>query len=103
MVKKFADFVIKGVHYDDRGSSKSISTANVFIDLGDYFGTGGKVSRESIINFIDAGFSFHTVVLGDEGWEDGKNVIVEKIEGKRYIKTESNNTTKDNLDGILEY
>lgn len=61
-------------------------------------GTRWKMTQEAAIKAIEDGkYAFYTHVGGESSW-----VIVASREGRKYLKTEADTTTKDNLLSLPE-
>lgn len=107
---KWADKVIVAVHYSDSGkSNRIIDTLKVCDDKGDKLGSEVTYSREKVISDINKGISYVTAYKSkkskdsEKTYDEGKKVIVYTVKSKDYIKTERNEKTEDNLDGIEEF
>lgn len=107
-MKKWADKVIVAVHYSDSSeSNRIIESLKVRDDEGDKLGIDEKtLSREDVISDINKGISYVTAYKSKDSektYDKGKEVIVYTVKSKDYIKTERNEKTEDNLDGIEEF
>lgn len=61
-------------------------------------------SKKDVISKIESNYKFVTLIKKSDGnWQIGAEVIVYTVDGKKYIKTEANNTKKDNLGKLPEY
>ncbi|MCW7503565.1 DUF3892 domain-containing protein [Leptospira paudalimensis] len=101
-MSKWADYLISKVCYtSDKSSIKEVEVRQ---DLGDKVSsTIEKFTRIQVINKIESNYSFITIIAKDGNWSKGANVEIVKIEGEKYIRTDKNNTKKDNLDNLPTY
>lgn len=75
-------YLIKWVRKDEKGKLIAFKTESQTI-----------LTEEELINHLESGgFSFTSITL--------TTIIVTEANGKKFVKTESNDTTKDNLDNL---
>jgi len=102
---KIADYFISKVRYEEINGKRHVS--KVFVHENNQenkFGVGTDWKRQEVVDGIDNKFTFYTIIKKDDGsWKTGAEVIKIRVNGKYYIKTEANNTEKDNLENLPEY
>lgn len=103
-MKKWADKVIVAVHYEDTNDSRRvIEKVKVEDDDGDNLKNKVVMLRKSVVADIENNISYVTAYKNDDDkYEEGKKVIIDIVDGVKYIKTEKNNKTEDNLDKLEE-
>ncbi|KGA36571.1 DUF3892 domain-containing protein [Pectobacterium brasiliense] len=102
MSEKWADYLISKVRYNDKHTH--IDEVMVHEDKGDKVGSGNSEKRQWIINKLDAGYTFYTIITGNDGkWKKGQQVVKDRVNGTDYITTKPNRTEKDNLENLPEY
>lgn len=99
-MSKWADFLISDKKYKDAGNRKYIDEVFIHLDLGEKVGEGSWVTRDKVVFLIKKDITFCTIYKGDDVWKQGMPVIIDKVNDVEYLKTESNNTEKDNLEKI---
>jgi hypothetical protein len=98
---KWADYLISEVHYYN---DEFISQLKVHEDLGDTVGQANVWDREKVVYSINNGTSFCTILKNSEGkWNKGADVHVVFVNGKYYLRTDKNNTARDNLGNLPEF
>jgi hypothetical protein len=60
-------------------------------------------SKGEVIQLKNKGNSFFTIYKDDDGWNPGEEVQVVSRNGKKYLRTDSNEIEKDNLGELPEY
>lgn len=95
---KWADYGISAVRYDS--TNTHIEQVQIHEDTGSSIGKGQIVSRQTVVNAIEQGTTFITIIMKNGKWNKGEDVFIVKINGKKYIKTTSNNTEDDNLESL---
>ena len=99
---KWADYLISAVNYN--ANHTHINKVRVHEDKGDTIGEAKIHSRSSIVDEIDSGTTFVTILKNSNGkWDKGQKVFVIKINGTKYIKTVDNNKEEDNLENLPEF
>lgn len=103
MVDKWADFLISAVEYTE--APRHINRVEIRLDRGDKVGPPVKVSRPGVLAWIDGGYSVATIALTKttNTWGKGAEVKVVTRQGKRYIRTDADNKTEDNLGNLPEF
>lgn len=59
--------------------------------------------RTSVVNQLKRNVFIKTVYMEDDSWKEGAKVIIDPVGYEEYIKTVSDNTTRDNLGKLDEY
>jgi len=100
---KWADYLISGIWFTERGNSKYISYVMLHEDLGDSVKTGTKRTKDEVIALIK---NYKTVCTikwnyNSGSWSNGALVGYEKINGVEYLRTHPDPTQTDNLDNLL--
>ena len=99
---KWADYAITHVRYDNDHSR--ISLVKRRPDLGNDLGDKSIKTRDNIISSINNGKSHITVYKNkDNRWEKGDDVIVYKLDGTYFIRTDGNKKKEDNLGNLPEF
>ncbi len=100
---KWADFLISAVRFEETKTSKHISQVKIHVDKGDdKLGVGFTATRKEVVDYLNSGKKITTIYYRRDAqlWALGEEVFVVKINNVEYIKTKSDNTTKDNLDNL---
>jgi hypothetical protein len=99
---KWADYGISGVRYDS--THTRIMQVKVHLDGGDTIGAASIISRTDVVNAINRGTSYVTIVKNGNGqWTKGEDVRKVTINGADYIRTDNNRTARDNLENLPEF
>ena len=100
-MSKWADYLIFKVCKDEKNIIKEVAVKQ---DKGEKLSSEEEYySKSEVINLITKGHSFMTIFKGDNGWKQGKEVIIVTRNGKKYLKTERNEVEEDNLGKLPEY
>jgi hypothetical protein len=99
---KWADYGISKVRYNkERTHTVKVKVRE---DKGNTFGPMSEMSRSSVVESIESGTSFVTLTANSQGGVDkGKEVHVVVVNGVKYIRTDSNKKTSDNLENLPEF
>jgi len=96
---KWAHYGISAVRYTQDNSK--IEFVKVHIDNGDTMGGAETMSRDRVISLMKANYSFCTILKNTAGnWNKGADVILVGSWPNEYIRTDKNNTTRDNLGSL---
>jgi hypothetical protein len=99
---KWADFVITKVRYNREHTQ--IVEVEVRVDSGETIsGEARRMLRQDVVTAIRGGTTFSTAYLRDGKWQKGEDVRVVTINGDRFIRTDNNSITADNLGSLPEY
>jgi len=99
---KWADFGISEVRYSDEGDH--ITKVKVHEDKGEKLGFSEEWTRSQVVSAINSGEEFITVVKNSENkWIKGEKVHIIKIDGSKYLRTDRNNRSSDNLGDLPEF
>jgi len=97
-----SNYLISAVCYNAERSK--ITHLRVHNDLGDKIGPSFVQTRDQVIRSIEGYNIYCTIFQRQDGyWEKGANVnVVQTVYGK-YLRTDKNNTPKDNLGNLPEF
>jgi len=100
---KWADYIISGVRYNE--PKTHIVSVEVHKDLGDSIDTAVQiVPKVTVIQNIDNGITYMTITKDASNpnkWTKGQ--IVRVVAGPKYIRTDEDARTKDNLSSLPEF
>lgn len=96
-----ADYGIFAVQYDQEHNH--IIQVKAAFDHKTFFGPLSDLQRQNVINLIKGGITFVTVYKEGINFRRGEDVRIVRINNIEYIRTDNNNTTKDNLGNLPEY
>jgi hypothetical protein len=101
---KWADYLISEVRYVVTVATRHIASVKVHEDKGEQVGGSTVWTRKDVINAIDLKTTFFTITKTEKGeWKKGAAVEKIQISNEWYIKTERDNTKKDNLENLPEF
>lgn len=99
---KWADYGISAVRYDS--DDQYIDKVKVHKDNGDTIGAGDIWSRKDVLAKMDDGKTFVTIVKdGDNKWKKGQDVHIITVDGRRFLRTDANKKSKDNLENLPKF
>lgn len=99
---KWSDFVISGVRFNS--AHTHIDQVRVSPDNGDTIGASTTEMRQAVVSALKRGRTFSTVFMGgDNKWQKGQPVFIDRVNGIEYIKTVPNGKPIDNLDNLPEF
>lgn len=101
MATKWADYCISKVQYNVEHTH--IIKVKVRPDNGDTLGTESEWMRTEIVNKIQDGKTFVTVVESDSKWKKGEDVRIVTVNGTKYIRTDANSKASDNLGNLPDF
>lgn len=94
---KWADYVITGKREDQT----KITHVERRVDNGGSLGVATTVSRQTVVNDIKINKKTHVTAYRKDGkWQKGEDVRVVTVNGVDYLRTDANQTPKDNLDNL---
>lgn len=99
-MSKWADYLITGVRYNEEHTF--IIVAELRKDKGGTVGNPQNRSREFIIYAIENGTTFVTAIESKSGWLKGADVGILTVDDVEYIRTDKNETKRDNLENLPE-
>lgn len=71
---------------------------------GEQFGSAVSFTKQEVINRMDGNFTFCTLTSnGYGGWKYGARVRKFRTVNGTFLRTDANNTEKDNLDNLPEF
>ena len=86
-MKKWADFLISAVRYEEEMSKKIITHCKVHPDNGDTIGEGTTWTKEEVLEALNSGYTFLTIRKVENGkWKKGNRFNVINVE-KVYLRT----------------
>ncbi|QAS69323.1 DUF3892 domain-containing protein [Oenococcus sicerae] len=104
---KLADYLIYEVHYEDEPYRRHIAEVHAQKDLGETVdGEQHSFSKDEVVFYIENANlrqTFATIYFLGGKWHVGEQVIVETINGEKFIKTERDGTKVDNLGDLRTY
>jgi len=96
---KWADYCISAVRYTQDGAK--IALVRVHRDTGESISASEDMSRDRAISLLRAKSTFCTILKNSEGkWLKGADVSLVGSWPNEYIRTDKNNTTRDNLGSL---
>lgn len=102
MTEKWADYLISAVSYN--AAETHIENVRVHKDEGDNLGSASVWKRSSVVENLDAGYSFMTITKGNDGkWYQGAKVSIVTVSGVKYIRTDADATPEDNLGSLPRF
>ena len=103
---KWADYVIVAVRYNEslKNHRRHIDQVEVKSHNGQVFGASQYFRREMVVSQIESWKrTFVTARKLPTGWVEGADVDVIDVGGVKYIRTDNNHTTSDNLGNLPEF
>ncbi len=101
-MSKWADYCISAVRYDSTGNH--IEKVQVCEDYGKTLGNFEEWLRNNVILALDNNKTFVTIINNEGGsCSIGTNVHVINVNGTKYIRTDKDKTTHDNLGNIPRF
>lgn len=102
MAEKWADFLISAVQYNAQDTH--IVKVMRHVDNGDSVGAGNEVTRQVVVQGLDAGKSYATITKSSDGkWLKGASVEIVTIAAVQYIKTVADSIKADNLGSLPRF
>ena len=98
---KWADYLISAVSYNSKHTH--IDQVKAHLDSGDTVGEGKVYSRATVVDAINNGKTFCTIINNEGKWGKGQKVFIINVNGVSYIKTVDNGTEADNLENLPEF
>lgn len=99
---KWADWLISAVRYN--AAETHIDKVRAHVDTGDSVGSPGEMMRTRVVELLDEGTTFVTIVKGEDGkWKRGALVQTIKVSGAIYIRTDADSTASDNLGSLPRF
>lgn len=92
---KWADYCITAIKYNSTG--RHIESVEVREDEGEKLVNPKIWSRESVISSLESGKTFVTATYKDKAWHKGEDVRIIRVNGVKYLRTDGNYTSEDNL------
>ena len=102
-MEKWADYLISAIRYEETFTRKTISHCKVHSDNGDTVGPGTTWSKEEIMDAINRGQTFYTIIKDNRGkWKKGNKVTLVKAENI-YLNDDVEKAEEDRLASIPEF
>jgi Protein of unknown function (DUF3892) len=102
MAEKWADYLISAVRYN--APETHIDALRLHEDKGNTVGSPTEVSRQRIVEFLEAGTNLCTIYKGDDNkWRRGAPVGIITIDGIKYIRTDADRIKADNLGDLPRF
>lgn len=98
---KWADYGISAVRYDS--DDEYIDQVKVHKDNGDPIGAGETWSRKEVLSDMDDSKTFVTILKNDDKWKKGEGVHIITVDGLRFLRTDANKKSKDNLENLPRF
>ena len=99
---KWADYGISKVKYNS--DRTHISAVTVHADQGDTISSGSQWSRSQVVDALGHGRSFVTILEGTNGkWRKGQDIHTVVVNNVKYIRTDQNRRSSDNLGSLPEF
>ena len=97
-----ADYGISSVKYNEK--HEHIVKVKLYECEGKNLKNSEEWTRSQVITAIDKGKSFMTILKDNNGnWIKGQDVHVVTVNGVKYIRSDGNKRTFDNLENLPEF
>ncbi len=104
MTDKWADYLISKVRYNE--ADTHIINVLVHPDQGDSVGTGIQETRQQVVDLLAGGTTFATIYKKTDHsskWTRGAEVQIVTVDGIKYIRTDADQTKRDNLGSLPRF
>lgn len=104
MTEKWADYLISAVRYNS--VETHIDRVRCHVDYGESVGSAVDASRQGVVVALDVGTTFATVYRDPSDptkWIRGAEVRAITVDGTKYIRTDADNSKRDNLGDLPRY
>jgi hypothetical protein len=99
MMSKWADYCISAVRYNSTGNH--IEKVQVCEDYGKTLGNFEEWLRSNVISSLANNKTFVTLLMNEGGsYSRGVDVHEVDVNGTKYIRTDKDQTTQDNLGNL---
>ncbi len=99
---KWADYLVSGVR--SNVGQTLVTVLQVHSDFGNIVSETLVISREDAIAKIKSGCRYSTVFKTAIGkWRKGEDVHVVTVDGKDYLRTDTESIAADNFDEVPEF
>ena len=96
--------VIVAVSFQDKEEKKHILKVERKKDLGETLSSSDILTRNEVIMLIESGERFITAYKTSEGkWKTGEDVHVIHFNYGKFIRTDNNSKSEDNLGNLPEF
>lgn len=101
-MSKWADYCIVAVRYDAKRTS--IVEVEAKADTGTSLEASQKARRATVVEALESGTTFVTAFKTNDGkWSRGEDVRIARVQGQKFLRTDANAITADNLGELPEY
>jgi hypothetical protein len=101
-VSKWADYCISAVRYNSTGNH--IEKVQVCEDYGKTLGNFEEWLRSNVISSLNNNKTFVTIIMNEGGsCSRGVDVHGVNVDGTKYIRTDKDQTTQDNLGNLPRF
>ncbi|WP_428069743.1 DUF3892 domain-containing protein [Chryseobacterium gambrini] len=97
-MEKWADYLISHIERDSNGN---ILRVLIHIDKGDTVSKGYVKTENEVIDLLKKGYKIETIIWDYPKWQRGANVHYVSVNSTEYLRTNRNETDKDNLDNLI--
>ena len=102
MTDKWADYLISQVQYNE--AETHIVKVLSHNDNGSSVSEGTELTRSTVVIRLGEGSTFVTITKNLEGkWTSGAQVRAVTIGGEKYIRTDADSITRDNLGSLPRF
>ncbi|MCI0728579.1 MAG: DUF3892 domain-containing protein [Chloroflexi bacterium] len=98
---KWADYGIAKVRYN--AERTHITKVEVREDKGDTLGSPEEWTRSQVVQAIERGKTFVTILQASGKWSKGRDVHIITVNGVKYLRTDQNRKESDNLENLPEF
>jgi len=99
---KWADHLISAVRYNP--AETHIDQVEVRNDNGDSVGAASTWARTDVVKGLEGGDTFATITKGsNDKWQRGADVGIIVVNGTKYIRTDADATSEDNLGSLPNF
>jgi hypothetical protein len=72
-------------------------------DNGDTIGAGETWSRKDVLSKMDDGKAFVTILKDNDKWKKGQDIHIITVDGHRFLRTDANKRSRDNLENLPSF
>lgn len=100
---KRADYYVSAVRYNNKDEDHIEAVKRHAVSDDNSFNESSydTMSRSTVVSDINNKWKYLTIVKNERGgWSFGEDIRVVNIEGEDFIRTDQNNTKRDNLGNL---
>ncbi len=103
MADKWADHLISAVQYNAKRTHTD--KVNVHADNGETVGVAIEMTREKVVEILEAKTTFCTITWNPttKKWKKGAPVRITEVGNAKFIRTDADDTAADNLGALPEF